>query len=242
MRQTMPQEPLVTLESRGRDAREVFAELFQQVKKPFVLHVSLDRPLYLTLNETPFLRALQLLCEATDTRFTVREGVYLILPRAPGPHPESSGPARMVRLVGNQMTLSQVVQAIEAQAGVRIEVAPGTPALRFNLDLPSVEVEAALDALCKGTGLRWERMERGYRIAPVEPPRLKAAPTPDPALSQPVRGSAPPPRATPNRVVPPDHPLKCPKCRYTLQLEWRYCPICGAWVKPLTDRAKQAPR
>lgn len=242
MRQTTPQEPLITLEAHGKDAREVFAELFRQADKPFVLHIALERPLYLVMRATPFLRALQMLCEATNTRFSVRDGVYLILPRTPDSRSESPHPAKPVRLVGTQMTLQQVVQAIEKQASVTIEIAPGTPELRFNLNLPAVEVEAALDALCKGTGLRWERTERGYRIISAEPPHLKAAPAPSPTLSKAIRSPAMQPRSTPARAVPPERPLRCPKCNYTLQLEWRYCPLCGAWVKPLTDRAKQERR
>jgi len=238
MRQTTSQEPLVTLESRGKDAREVFAELFLQAAKPFVLHVSLERPVYLTLPEMPFLRALQLLCAATDTRFTVRDGVYLIVPRTPSERSEPTRPSRTVKLVGNQMTLPQVVQAIKAQSGIPVEVVPGIPALRFNLNLPSVELEAALDALCKGTGLRWERTARGYRIAPTEPPHLKAAQAPNPPPPGNVRSPTTQPRSAPARAVPPDKPLMCPKCSYGLQLDWRYCPICGTWVKPLTDRAK----
>lgn len=239
MKQATSQEPRITLEAQGKDAREVFAELFRQAGKPFVLHVALERPLYLVLHETPFLQALQMLCEATDTRFSVRDGVYLILPRTPASRAESPRLSRTVKLVGTQMTLQQVVRAIETQAGVKVEIAPGTPALRFNLNLPSVEVEAALDALCRGAGLRWERTERGYRIASAEPPRLKATPSPNPTLSKPIRSPGAQPRSTPARAVPPNQPLKCPKCGYTLQLEWRYCPICGAWVKPLTDRAKR---
>ncbi|MCS7066531.1 MAG: zinc ribbon domain-containing protein, partial [Fimbriimonadales bacterium] len=166
----------------------------------------------------------------------------LILPRVSTSRPEPLRPARTVKLVGTQLTLQQVVRAIEAQAGVKIEVAPGAPELRFNLNLPAVEVEAALDVLCKDTGLRWERTAQGYRIRSVEPPRLKATPAPSPAPSKPIRGSAIQPRSAPARALPPDSPLKCPKCGYTLQTDWRYCPICGAWVKPLTDRAKREPR
>jgi hypothetical protein len=81
------QEMLITLESRGKDAREVFAELFAQAKVDFVLQVDIARPVYLTLRETPFMRALQLLCEATNTRYSVREGVYYIAPMAGAPPP-----------------------------------------------------------------------------------------------------------------------------------------------------------
>ncbi len=242
MKQTTPQEPRITLEAKGKDAREVFAELFQQAGKPFVLHVALERPIYLLLRDTPFLNALQMLCEATDTRFSVRDGVYLILPRTPAPRGSTARPTGTVRLVGTQMTLQQVARAIETQAGTLIEIAPGTPELRFSLNLPAVEVETALNALCRGTGLRWERTATGYRIRSMEPPHLKPTPSPSPTPVRGIRGTAPQPRTTPARAVPPDRPLKCPKCAYTLQLDWRYCPLCGAWVKPLTDRAKGEPR
>ncbi|MEN3000359.1 MAG: zinc ribbon domain-containing protein [Armatimonadota bacterium] len=242
MRQVVQNEPLITLEAQGRDAREVFAELFRQAGKPFVLHITLERPLYLALRETPFPRALQMLCEATDTRFSVRDGVYLILPRTPPARPDPSRPARTVRLVGQQMPLQQVVRQIETQAGVRIEMVPGVPQLRFNLNLPAVEVEAALEALCKGTGLRWERTSQGYRILAAEPPRLKEASASGSPPAKSLRSPAVQPRSIPARAIPPDRPLKCPQCNYSLQLDWRYCPLCGAWVKPLTERAKREGR
>lgn len=242
MRQTTPSEPRITLEAKGTDAREVFVELFRQAGTPFVLHVALERPLYLTLREVPFLKALQLLCEATDTRFSVRDGVYLILPRQPQQRPKVVHTSPSIKLSGTGMKLTDVARALEAGTGIRIEIAPGTPELRYNLNLPTMPLEQVLDALCRNTGLRWERTERGYRIMPAEPPRLKAGTVPIPSPSGSIRGSRAQPRTTPNRTVPPDQPLQCPRCHYALQPDWKYCPLCGAWVKPLTDRARRGQR
>ncbi len=237
------QEVLITLEARGRPAGEVFAELFAQAKLDFVLNVAITRPVYLNLREVPFMRALQLLCEATQTRYSVREGVYYIEPKSvasPSAPPVSVIPK--VRLVGTALTVRAVASEIAKQSGLKIEVAPEVPDLRLNLNLPSVEVETALDALCGGTGLKWTRIEGGYRIQLGEPPKPSTAPTPTPTAppSGSLRSGSPAPRPAPPRPVPPDSALKCPKCRYTLQLDWRYCPICGAFVKHLTDRAKKA--
>jgi hypothetical protein len=236
------QETLITLESRGTDAREVFVELFAQAKVDFVLQVDIARPVYLTLRETPFLRALQLLCEATNTRYSIRDGVYYIAPLAAAPPPappvQATERPRTVRLVGSGLTLRGVAAEIGKQAGVKVSIAPDAPDLRFNLNLPSVSVEAALDALCEGTGLRWQKQGDGYVIAPVSLPQ--ARPAPPPTEQTPAARPTPAnPRAAPSRAVSPDQPLRCPKCRYALQLDWRYCPICGAYVKHLTDRAKR---
>jgi hypothetical protein len=235
------QETLITLESRGKDAREVFAELFAQAKVDFVLQVDIARPVYLTLRETPFMRALQLLCEATNTRYSVREGIYYIAPMAgasPPPPVQATERPRAVRLVGSGLTLRAVAAEIGKQAGIKITVAPDAPDLRFNLNLPSVSVEQALDAVCEGTGLRWQKQGEGYLIAPISPPQ--ARPAPAPTEQTPAARPAPAnPRTAPSRPVAPDQPLRCPKCRYALQLEWRYCPLCGAYVKHLTDRAKR---
>lgn len=236
------QEILITLEARGEDAREVFANLFAQAKVNFVLQVDVQRPVYLTLRETPFLRALQLLCEATNTRYSVRDGVYYIAPltSAPPPPPvrvQESRP-RTVRLVGTGMPLRSVAEEIARQTGVKVEVAPDAPNLRFNLNLSGVEIEKALDALCSGTGLRWQKAENGYRIAPISPPQARAAQTPVEQTPT-LRGAPASPRPAPSRAVSPDQPLRCPKCRYALQLDWRYCPLCGAFVKHLTDKAKR---
>lgn len=237
------QEVLITLEARGKDAREVFAELFAQAKVDFVLQVDIERPVYLTLRETPMLRALQLLCEATNTRYSVRDGVYYIAPIAgapPPPPPVQITPARprTVRLVGNGLTLRAIAVEIGKQTGVKVTVAPDAPDLRFNLNLPSVSVEAALDAVCEGTGLRWQKEGEAYTIAPVSPPQARPAPAAT-AQTPEARSTPANPRTAPSRAVSPDQPLRCPKCRYALQLDWRYCPICGAYVKHLTDRAKR---
>lgn len=233
------QEILITLEARGEDAREVFANLFAQAKVNFVLQVDVQRPVYLTLRETPFLRALQLLCEATNTRYSVRDGVYYIAPLASTPpgRVQEARP-RTVRLVGTGMPLRTIAEELARQTGGKVEVAPDAPNLRFSLNLSGVEVEQALDALCAGTGLRWQRTENGYRIAPASPPQARAAQSSTeqtPAL----RGAPASPRPAPSRAVVPDLSLRCPKCRYALQLDWRYCPICGAFVKHLTDKAKR---
>ncbi|MGQ9902432.1 MAG: hypothetical protein ACUVR1_09535 [Fimbriimonadales bacterium] len=236
------QEVLITLEARGKDAREVFAELFAQAKVDFVLQVDIERPVYLTLRETPMLRALQLLCEATNTRYSVRDGVYYIAPitGAPPQPPVQITPARprTVRLVGNGLTLRAIAAEIGKQTGVKVTVAPDAPDLRFNLNLPSVSVEAALDAVCEGTGLRWQKEGEAYTIAPVSPPQARPAPAAT-AQTPEARSTPANPRTAPSRAVSPDQPLRCPKCRYALQLDWRYCPICGAYVKHLTDRAKR---
>ena len=238
------QETLINLDARGKDAREVFAELFAQAKVDFVLQVDIQRPVYLSLRETPFLKALQLLCEATNTRYSVREGVYYIAPiTGASPPPAATVPEtrpRPVRLVGTGLPLRTVAAEIAKQAGVKVEVAPDAPNLRFNLNLPSVEVETALSALCEGTGLRWEKVNGGYRIAAAGSPQ--ARPTQSPSEQSPAapRGASVSPRPAPSRPLAPDPMPRCPKCRYSLQLDWRYCPICGAFVKHLTDRAKRA--
>ncbi|OYT70037.1 MAG: hypothetical protein CFK49_03945 [Armatimonadetes bacterium JP3_11] len=234
------QEILITLEARGEDAREVFANLFAQAKVNFVLQVDVQRPVYLTLRETPFTKALQLLCAATNTRYSVRDGVYYIAPLASAPPPVrvQENRLRTVNLVGTGMPLRSVAEEIARQTGVKVEVAPDAPNLRFNLNLSGVAVEQALDALCSGTGLRWQKTENGYRIAPTSPPQARVAQTPAQQPST-LRSAPTNPRPAPSRAVSPDQPLRCPKCRYVLQLDWRYCPVCGAFVKHLTDKAKR---
>ncbi|MDM7460972.1 MAG: zinc ribbon domain-containing protein [bacterium] len=237
------QEPTITLEARGTDAREVFAQLFSQAKVDFVLQVDIQRTVYLTLRETPFLRALQLLCEATNTRYSVRDGVYYIAPiAAAAPLPPvqvQEARPRTVRLVGAGILLRAAAAEIAKQAGVKVEVAPDAPNLRYNLNLPSVSVEAALNALCEGVGLRWEPIEGGYRIATLGAPQARPADSPGISTPAPPRTAPANPRTAPSRPVSPENALRCPKCRYALQLDWRYCPICGAYVKHITDKAKR---
>ncbi|MFQ3611396.1 MAG: STN domain-containing protein, partial [Fimbriimonadales bacterium] len=183
-------EPKVTLEARGEDAREVFANLFRQVDRDFVLNLPAGKPVYLTLREVPFLRALNLLCEATQTRFSVRDGVYYISPAEPEPRPAPASPTppapKRVRLVGNGLTLNAIAQEIRRQAGVEVVLEPNVPNLRLNLNLPAVTVEEALDALCRGTGLKWDKTEKGYRIR-FEEPAVRATPSPSETATPPLR-------------------------------------------------------
>ncbi|MFN7161864.1 MAG: hypothetical protein ACK4NB_02250, partial [Fimbriimonadales bacterium] len=209
------QEPTITLEARGTDAREVFAQLFSQAKVDFVLQVDIQRTVYLTLRETPFLRALQLLCEATNTRYSVRDGVYYIAPIAgaaslPQVQVQEARP-RTVRLVGAGMPLRAAAAEIAKQAGVKVEVAPDAPNLRYNLNLPSVSVEGALNALCEGVGLRWEPIEGGYRIATLGTPQARPAESPAASTPAPPRTAPANPRTAPSRPVSPENALRCPK-------------------------------
>lgn len=235
------EEVRITLEAQGKDAREIFAELFHQSRHNFVLNVAIDRKVYLNLKEVPFFEALQLLCEATQTRFAVRNGIYYIEPISNSPLPPISTPpsAKRVRLVGNALPLRTVAREIERQTGVKITVDPDVPELQFSLNLPQSEVETVLEAICQGTGLRWERVNGGYRIRVVEPPKVSAPSLGAPAQSGGLRAGTARPRTAPSRPALPERPLKCPKCGYALQLDWKYCPICGAYVKHLTDRAKR---
>ncbi|MCX7993021.1 MAG: hypothetical protein N2651_05080 [Fimbriimonadales bacterium] len=237
------QETVISLEARGTDAREVFAELFAQVKANFVLQIDIQRPVYLTLRETPFQRALQMLCEATNTRYSVRDGIYYIVPivntpTVPPKQVQESRP-RTVRLVGTGVLLRTAAAEITKQAGVKVEVSPDAPNLRYNLNLPDVDVETALDALCQGTGLRWQKIENGYRITTPGLPQARPAPSIVEAAAVGPRSARANPHSAPSRTVLPNQSLRCQKCRYELQLDWRYCPVCGAFVKHITDKAKR---
>jgi hypothetical protein len=85
---------------------------------------------------------------------------------------------------------------------VKVTVSPDAPDLRFNLNLPSVSVEAALDALCDGTGLRWQKQGDGYVIAPSGTPQ--ARPAAAPTAQTPAARPHPPTRAL--RPADPSRP------------------------------------
>jgi hypothetical protein len=241
------EERLVSVQARGTDVRDVLADLFTQAKCEFVLSDGIEKKIYLSVRDVPFTKALQMVCESAGLQFSLRDQIYLIQPamRIPNsglrtPDPTASEQEvlkRKVNLNFHQASIEAITADLRKQSGVPIELEKGVPNYRINAKLWGTTLETALDAICKGTGLQYQWTGQGFRItrtfsaATVSPSRVITLAPPKIRIS----GEKASPRTAPARNVVPGAGAVCPKCRALLEGNWNYCPLCGAWVKPLTQ-------
>lgn len=245
-------EPVVSIQARGIDVKEVLADLFAQAKLQFMLNSGIEKRIYLSVREVPFTRALQMVCDSANLQYSLQDQVYVIqaagsapnpvgamheLPRNTKPANEQDALRRRVNLNFNQTVIKAIVSSLSRQSGMPIELDAGIPNYRMSAKLPGTTLEVALNAICTGTGLKYTWTGEGFKItrtvsaAAVSPGRVI---TPVPPKVRPS-GEKPNPRTAPVRNMPPSAGTLCPKCKATLEKEWNYCPLCGAWVKPLTQ-------
>lgn len=237
-------DPVVSIQARGTDVKEVLADLFTQAKRDFMLNSSSEKKIYLSVRQIPFTKALQMVCEAARLRFTLQDEIYII--EAAGSSTETRNPEpqnvqdalkRRVSLKVNQMGIRAIAAGLSKQSGVPIELDKGVPNYRINAKLPETTLEAALHAICSGTGLKYEWTDQRFKITRTVSAAMVSPSQVITLVSPKVRpaGEKANPRTAPVRNVPPSAGAVCPKCRAVLEREWNYCPLCGAWVKPVTQ-------
>lgn len=235
-------EPLVSLQALGTDVRDALSDLFSQAKQDFVLSPQVKGQIYLTIHNQPFTIALNAVCEAAELKYARRGTVYYVQPLtggAAGARAELSEKVLLVKLVSLNLRgsdLKTALASLQKQTGAPMRLAPNAPNLRLNATLQKVSLQTALNAICTGTGLeyRWTgsgfEIKRSESVPVVSPSRVV---TLQPPIGVESQLSAKP---SPIRSIPPSTGgIPCPKCRYALQKGWKYCPMCGAWVKPITE-------
>lgn len=96
---SFPQEPpkeaiRVSVKAKGDDVRSVLASIFEQAKKNYVLPVNFRFALYLSLENQPFDKVLDIVCKQTGLVATLEDGVYQVrvAPKAK-PAPVSHSPS-----------------------------------------------------------------------------------------------------------------------------------------------------
>lgn len=220
----IPQDkaPTYSIESAGRDVRDVVHMLFTQAKKSYILDSNTRQALYLTLYDTDFETAFALLRQQAKLQYEVREGVYFIaaMPVEVSKVVSAGGPTyNWAPILGKKLTLHRekialrnAFTAIQNQTNVRIEVDRAIPDYLVNVAFDEVSLKFALDNLTKAAQLTYLTGKDGIlRISTNQPVTMED----DKADSA---------------------ALKCPNCKSMIKEGWKYCPQCGNWVKPITGK------
>lgn len=177
---SVPSEtPTVTIASRGLDVRAVVHDLFVQVKKNYVLDQKTPRiDLFLSLTNLEFEEALELICAQSGLTFTVQNGIYFLVRKAPvapvkltkaapiTPTKPTPAPPKVVKLTDADLQkrittrlpktpLKDVMAALSQQTGFTIEIDPATPEYKLDAFLVDTSLKYALDVITKATSLEY---------------------------------------------------------------------------------------
>ena len=231
--------PKYCIESAGRDVRDAIHNLFTQARKNYILDSSVRHQLYMSVYDIDFDAAFSLLLEQAKLHYEIRDGVYYIGPQpvvvAQGGRPGSDFDwtailGRTVTLKDQKITLSNAFSSLGKLAGLQIRVDPTVPNYLVNVSFSNVTLRYALDTLTKAAQLSWERMLDGSI-------RVGKAPTNTPVAEQPPVMIETTGKANVAPVPQPAASMKCPNCKHDLRENWKYCPSCGYWVKPITTKS-----
>lgn len=85
----------VSVKAKGDDVRSVLGSIFEQAKKDYVLPVNFRFALFLSLEDQPFEKALDIVCKQTGLVATLEEGIYQVRV-APKPKPTPAPPIEKV--------------------------------------------------------------------------------------------------------------------------------------------------
>ena len=163
------QNPLVSLDARGDDVREVLATLFAQAGKPYALDAGIKGKLYVKLDGMRYDKALAIVLAQAGLGAKEKDGVLMVKPLpvvaavvAPVPKPKPVekplSPAIFAQKVTTRVSrapLADVLASLGAQAKVTIELDPNVPAYRIDAFFIKTSLRYALDRVCKAAGLRY---------------------------------------------------------------------------------------
>lgn len=225
---------MVSVDARGDDVRNVLYDLFKQQGASFVVQTGVFYSLYLNLESVPFEVALKHICRIAGLTYEIQDGIYVFRVSAPNPAPtvdantsaahfhpidESAlGKTLTLRLAEND--IRTVMRAITAKTDVPILVADDVPSMKVNAYLTGVTVREALNTITKAAGLKWTLTDTGKLIVSKSGIQSSSATS---TASASTAGNA--------KTVPPS----CDQCGTSLGTGWKYCPICGNYVKPITS-------
>jgi type II secretory pathway component GspD/PulD (secretin) len=225
----------VSVDARGDDVRNVLYDLFKQQGASFVVQTGVFYNLYLNLESVPFEVALKHICRIAGLAYEIQDGIYVFKVSAPKPSavtpptspaaiqqapidPSALEKTLTLRLAEND--IRTVMRAITAKTEVPILVADDVPSLKVNAYFTGVTVREALNTITKAAGLKWAVTEAGRLI--VSKTGIQSSSATSTASASTVSGTKAP---VPN----------CDQCGTSLGAGWKYCPICGNYVKSITS-------
>jgi type II secretory pathway component GspD/PulD (secretin) len=172
-----PPGPSVTISARGHDVRQVLADLFQQAKKSCVIERNISATLYLSLIDTPFDKALLIVCQQANLIADFKDGVYYIhrpvirakaketpATVAPAPLPQKLPTTVLARHLTTRFRktpLREVIEAFAEQTSVKLELDPQVPAYKLDAFLINTSLKYALDQVTKAAGLVYKFTDHG---------------------------------------------------------------------------------
>jgi hypothetical protein len=170
----------VTVAARGHDVRQVLTDVFQQAKKSCVIQRNIQGSLYLSLENTPFDQALEIICKQSGLTYEIKDGIYYVssvppavpaairlkpvvmgakIVRKPVQVPTGKLPASVLNHIVNTRLIKApirvVLQALGDQAGVKIELDPQVPAYRLDAFLIKTSLRYALDQVTTAANLTY---------------------------------------------------------------------------------------
>lgn len=229
-----PTPGTVSVDARGDDVRNVLYDLFKQQGASFVVQTGVFYTLYLSLDNVAFEVALKHICHIAGLEYEMEDGIYVFKAGAPKPpgqnrhtqatpiepipiDPSALQKTLTLRLAEND--IRTVMRAITAKTDVPIEVAEDVPSFKVNAYFTGVTIREALNTITKAAGLKWGISEAGKLI--VSKGTILSNTTTN-AVSSTTGGGGK--NATPT----------CDQCGASLGAGWKYCPLCGNYVKPIT--------
>lgn len=217
-----PGAPTYNIEAGGRDVRDVIHNLFSQAKKSYVLDPNVRFQMYLTMYNVDFDAAFALLREQAKLQYEVRDNVYYISPMPvivaakaePTQYDWTPALSKKVTIKRDKVAIRSAFQSLAGLTGIRINVDPNVPEYLVNVSFNGVSLKYALDNLTKAAQLTYRTNNDGsVRVSG--------------AVSVADENKKPEPAAG---------DMKCPNCKAGLHEGWKYCPLCGYWVKPITGK------
>lgn len=174
-------EPLVSVTAKGTDVREVLNQICAQAKVQYVMDSDTHYALFLSLQDCPFTKMVDIVCKQANLRYEKTDGIYffhrgrakpavqavneLKLPpiNKPASHPlppkaEANFGAVPIKVLSHRVTtrmkkaeFKAVMQEFGKQAGVTIEIAPDVPSLKLDAYMIGTSLKYALDRVTEAT-------------------------------------------------------------------------------------------
>jgi hypothetical protein len=206
------------IESAGKDVRDIVHKLFADAKKSYIMDPTIRKQLYINVYDLDFDAALNMLVEQAKLQVELRDGITYITPQptavATSHYDWTATMTRKVNLKREKIALRTAMNEIGRKIGVPIQVETGVPDYLINLSFTDVSLKYALDNVTKAAQLAYEQRQDGSIriIRPSDEVTLDGAGTT-------VKSG-----------------MSCPNCKLSIEKGWKYCPNCGYWVKPITDK------
>lgn len=229
--ETKPETDIVTIESNGTDVRGVLFKIFSQVQKNFIVEQGVFGSLYMQLKDIPFEEAIERICKTTGIDYRIEDNVYTFYrPKntqtktnretptvAPLQTTKKLDPAVLTKPVSvkfEKTDLATVAKFLSEQTGVTIEVAGHVPNFKVDAILTDTSLRFALNSITLAAKLEYALTD--WATIQIFNPQK--------GIQKPTVTSETTTQNQPSKTT-------CGQCSQTLEKGWKYCPVCGNYIK-----------